>query len=122
MCRIPILLEVVPKEFKKIKKYLIKSIINGGGDGPDNQPSLARNAFLRLLFGEWTEAQTVFSKNRDRLLTTAMSRKFLAAILAHCEVAPLVSDEHFSADGTLLSAWASLKSVKPKGEDTLPGR
>lgn len=95
---------------------------NGGGDGPDNQPSLARNAFLRLLFGEWTEAQTVFSKNRDRLLTTAMSRKFLAAILAHCEVAPLVSDEHFSADGTLLSAWASLKSVKPKGEDTLPGR
>lgn len=44
---------------------------------------------------------TVFSKNRDRLLTTDMARKFLAAIIAHREVAPLLSDEHFSVDGTL---------------------
>ena len=53
---------------------------------------------------------TVFTKNRDRLLTTDMSRKFLAAILAHREVAPLLSDEHFSVDGTLVKAWASMKS------------
>ena len=52
---------------------------------------------------------TVFSKNRDRLLTTDMARKFLAAILAHREVAPLLSDEHFSVDGTLVKAWASMK-------------
>lgn len=39
---------------------------------------------------------TVFTKNRDRLLTTEMSRKVMAAILAHREVAPLLSDEHFS--------------------------
>jgi hypothetical protein len=63
---------------------------------------------------------TVFSKNRDRLLTTDMSRKFLAAILAHHEVAPLLSDEHFSVDGTLVKAWASLKSFQPKGEDAPP--
>ena len=63
---------------------------------------------------------TVFTKNRDRLLTTDMSRKFLGAILAHREVAPLLSDEHFSVDGTLVKAWASMKSFQPKGEDMPP--
>ncbi len=57
---------------------------------------------------------TVFSKNRDRLLTTVMSRKVMAAILAHPEVRPLLSDEHFSVDGTLIKAWASMKSFQPK--------
>jgi len=57
---------------------------------------------------------TVFSKNRDRLLTTDMSRKVMAAILAHPEVKPLLSDEHFSVDGTLVKAWASMKSFQPK--------
>ena len=63
---------------------------------------------------------TVFSKNRDRLLTTDMARKFLAAILAHREVAPLLSDEHFSVDGTLVKAWASMKSFQPKPEISPP--
>jgi transposase len=63
---------------------------------------------------------TVFTKNRDRLLTTDMSRKFLAAILAHREVAPLLSDEHFSVDGTLVKAWASMKSFQPKSEGMPP--
>jgi len=62
---------------------------------------------------------TVFSKNRDRLLTTDMSRKVMAAILAHPSVRPLLSDEHFSVDGTLIKAWASMKSFQPK-EDTAP--
>jgi transposase len=61
---------------------------------------------------------TVFTKNRDRLLTTEMSRKVMAAILAHREVAPLLSDEHFSVDGTLVKAWASMKSFQPKATDT----
>jgi IS5 family transposase len=56
----------------------------------------------------------VFTKNRDRLLNTDIARKFLAAILAHKDVAPLLSDEHFSVDGTLIEAWASMKSFKPK--------
>ena len=63
---------------------------------------------------------TVFTKNRDRLLTTEMSRKVMAAILAHREVAPLLSDEHFSVDGTLVKAWASMKSFQPKADTTLP--
>lgn len=57
---------------------------------------------------------TVFSKNRDRLLTTDIARQFLAAILADNAVAPLLSDEHFSVDGTLIQAWASMKSFQPK--------
>ena len=59
---------------------------------------------------------TVFSKNRDRLLNTDIARKFLIAILAHKDVAPLLSDEHFSVDGTLIEAWASMKSFQPKAE------
>jgi len=63
---------------------------------------------------------TVFTKNRDRLLTTGMSRKVMAAILAHRAVAPLLSDDHFPVDGTLVKAWASMKSFQPKGGDTPP--
>jgi transposase len=63
---------------------------------------------------------TVFSKNRDRLLTTHIARKMLAAIRADRAnayrerqaltkaVKPLLSDEHFSVDGTLVQAWASI--------------
>jgi hypothetical protein len=63
---------------------------------------------------------TVFTKNRDRLLTTDMSRKLMAAILAHPEVRPLLSDEHFSVDGTLVKAWASMKSFQPKNSAPPP--
>ena len=63
---------------------------------------------------------TVFTKNRDRLLTTEMSRKVIAAILAHPEVRPLLSDEHFSVDGTLVKAWASMKSFQPKDSTSPP--
>lgn len=63
---------------------------------------------------------TVFTKNRDRLLSTEMSRKVLAAILAHQEVAPLLSDDHFSVDGTLVKAWASMKSFRRKAVGTPP--
>jgi hypothetical protein len=63
---------------------------------------------------------TVFTKNRDRLLSTEMSRKVMAAILAHREVAPLLSDDHFSVDGTLIKAWASMKSFQPKAETAPP--
>jgi transposase len=63
---------------------------------------------------------TVFTKNRDRLLSTEMSRKVMAAILAHRNVAPLLSDEHFSVDGTLVKAWASMKSFQPKADAAPP--
>ena len=63
---------------------------------------------------------TVFTKNRDRLLTTDMARKVMAATLAHREVAPLLSDEHFSVDGTLIKAWASMKSFQPQTDGSPP--
>ena len=76
--------------------------------------------FVGLGIDDPVRVPTVFSKNRDRLLTTDMSRKFLAAILAHREVEPLLSDEHFSVDGTLVKAWASMKSFQPEGDDAPP--
>lgn len=58
---------------------------------------------------------SVFSKNRDRLLEGDIAAKFLAAVLAQPKVKKLLSSDHFSVDGTLIEAWASMKSVKPKG-------
>lgn len=64
---------------------------------------------------------SVFSKNRDRLLEADVAGKFLAAVLAHPKVKPLLSDEHFSVDGTLIEAWASMKSFRVKdGGDEPP--
>src|SRR4051794_6455045 len=57
---------------------------------------------------------SVFSKNRDRLLEGDIAGKFLAAVLAQPKVKKLLSTDHFSVDGTLIEAWASMKSVKPK--------
>jgi transposase len=55
-----------------------------------------------------------FSKNRDRLLEGEIATKFLAAVLSQPRVKRLLSSEHFSVDGTLIQAWASMKSFKPK--------
>lgn len=73
--------------------------------------------FVGLSIDEPVWVPTVFTKNRDRLLTTDMSQKLMTAILAHEKVAPLLSDDHFSVDGTLVEAWASFKSFKPKAAD-----
>jgi transposase len=68
---------------------------------------------------------TVFTHNRDRLLEAAVAHEFLAALLALPQVKKLLSSEHFSVDGTLIEAWASMKSFRPKdgsGEPPSPGR
>ena len=57
---------------------------------------------------------TTFTKNRDRLQQGEVFEKFMAKLLNHPKVKPLLSDEHFSVDGTLIEAWASHKSFKPK--------
>ena len=57
---------------------------------------------------------STFSKNRDRLLDGAIAAKFLAAVLAQPRVKKLLSTDHFSVDGTLIEAWASVKSFKPR--------
>ena len=66
---------------------------------------------------------TVLSKNRDRLLTSDIAQKFLAALLAQPQVAKLLSAEHFPVDGTMLKAFASIKSFRAEdGSDKPPGR
>src|SRR6266851_4023325 len=57
---------------------------------------------------------STFSKNRDRLLEGEIAAKFLTAVLAQPRVKRLLSSEHFSVDGTLIEAWASMKSFRPK--------
>lgn len=65
---------------------------------------------------------TVFTKNRDRLLDGEIAGKFFAAVLNHARINGLLSDEHFSVDGTLIQAWASMKSFRPKdGSGKPPG-
>jgi transposase len=68
---------------------------------------------------------STFSKNRERLLGADVAAKFLAAVLRHPKVTRFLSDEHFSVDGTLVEAWASLKSFRAKDgsdEPPAPGR
>ncbi len=68
---------------------------------------------------------TVFTHNRDRLLEADVAREFLAALLALPKVKRLLSDDHFSVDGTLIDSWASMKSFRPKdgsGDPPDPGR
>src|ERR1700740_729037 len=68
---------------------------------------------------------TVFTKNRDRLLEADVARKFLAELMEHKGLRGLLSDEHFSVDGTQIAAWASMKSFKARdgsGDPPGPGR
>jgi transposase len=59
---------------------------------------------------------TVYTKNRDRFLEGEVAAQFFQAVLGQPEVRALLSQEHFSVDGTLIEAWASMKSFKPKDE------
>src|SRR5271154_221376 len=64
---------------------------------------------------------TVFTKNRERFLDGAITEKFFSAVLEQARQAGLLSDEHFTVDGTLVEAWASFKSIKPKDDDPTSG-
>ena len=70
---------------------------------------------LGLDDGVW-DAST-FCHNRDRLLEAEVSAKLLTGVVEHRKVRGLLSRDHFSVDGTLIEAWASMKSFRPKGED-----
>jgi hypothetical protein len=57
---------------------------------------------------------TSFTKNRDRLLEADVAKEFLQRVVEQARSGGLTSDEHFTVDGTLLEAWASLKSFQPR--------
>ena len=63
---------------------------------------------------------STFSKNRQRLLDNDVARQFFVAVLEEAKRRELLSDEHFTVDGTLLEAWASMKSVQPKDKEGGP--
>src|SRR5437016_2977014 len=73
--------------------------------------------FIGLDMDEAVWVPTVFSKNRDRLLAGDIAEKFFAQVLEQARDAKLLSDEHFSVDGTLIEAWASQKSFQKKEGD-----
>ncbi len=67
---------------------------------------------------------STFSKNRDRLLEGEIAAKFLSAVMAQPKVKRLLSSDHFSVDGTLIEAWASIKSFRRRdgGDNDSGGR
>jgi len=73
--------------------------------------------FLDMELIEESFDATVFSKNRERLMEHEVGRLFFEAVVKQAREAGLMSDDHFTVDGTLIEAWASLKSFRPKGED-----
>jgi transposase len=70
--------------------------------------------FIGLNLDEPVWDVTVFTKNRDRLLEADVARQFLCEVVSQARSSNLTSDEHFTVDGTLLEAWASLKSFQRK--------
>jgi transposase len=76
--------------------------------------NLAYRWFVGLPMNEPVWDPTVYTKNRDRLLNSDIAERFFDEILAVIDRSGIASDEHFSVDGTLLEAWASMKSFQRK--------
>jgi len=76
--------------------------------------------FVGMNMDEGVWHPTVYSKNRDRLLAADVARKFFVLVVAEAREMGWMSDEHFTVDGTLLEAWASLKSFKKRDSGAEP--
>src|SRR6266702_6611422 len=76
--------------------------------------------FVGLNLDEEVWDATSFTKNRDRLLEADVAKQFLAQVVEQARAQGLTSNEHFTVDGTLLEAWASLKSFQPKQGKSAP--
>jgi len=77
--------------------------------------------FVGLSMDDRVWHHATFSKNRDRLMQAHIAQAFFERVLAEAKANGLTSDEHFSVDGTLIEAWASLKSYRPRdGSDDPP--
>jgi len=76
--------------------------------------------FLGLGLDEPVWDHSSFSKNQERLIQTNIAARFLTEVLEQARRKKLLSKDHFSVDGTLIKAWASIKSFKPKDDDQDP--
>src|SRR6202790_1828942 len=118
----------------------VRELFAREGRSPTPPEELARALLLQVFYGIRSERQlmeqldynllyrwfvglspddpvwdpTTFTKNRDRLQNGDVFTKFMTRLLNHSQVKPLLSDEHFSVDGTLIEAWASQKSFRPR--------
>ncbi len=72
--------------------------------------------FLDIAVDDRVWDHSTFSQNQERLLRSEIATKFFSRILEQAKVAGLLSDEHFTVDGTLIESWASLKSFRPKDD------
>lgn len=77
--------------------------------------------FLGLNITDSAFDHSTFSKNRQRLMDNAIAEAVLGAVVREAQRRGLVSEEHFTVDGTLLQAWASLKSLSPRGQERPDG-
>lgn len=82
---------------------------------------IAFNILFRWFVGLSMDApvwdHSTFTKNRDRLLESEIAKLFFAKVVARAKKKRFLSDEHFTVDGTLIEAWASMKSFQPKEDD-----
>ena len=76
--------------------------------------------FIGLSIDQPVWNHSVYSKHRDDILKSDVTRQFFKLIVEQAKEANLLSDEHFTVDGTILEAWASVKSVRPKDEEAPP--
>lgn len=79
--------------------------------------------FVGLSMDDVVWDHSTFTKNRDRFLESDLAGAFFSGVISQAEEAGLLSDEHFTVDGTLIDAWASMKSFRPKevGNDSSSG-
>lgn len=117
----------IPPE--KLLRALLLQAVYGVRSERQLMEQLDYNLLFRWFVGLGVDAPvwdvTVFTKNRERLLEGGVAARFLTTVLERPRVKALLSDEHFSVDGTLIEAWASMKSFRPKdggGEPPGPGR
>lgn len=82
--------------------------------------SLLFRWFLGMSLDEQVWDNSSFTTNQERLIKTDVAARFLAEVLAQAKRSKLLSKDHFSVDGTLIQAWASLKSFKPTDDDQEP--
>lgn len=81
------------------------------------QYNLLYRWFLDMDMLEEAFVPTTFTKNRDRLLKHHVAERFFDAVVSQAKGAGLMSSDHFSVDGTMIEAWASMKSFRPKDDD-----
>jgi transposase len=112
----------IPPE-KRLRALLVQMLYSVRSERQLMEPldyNLLFRWFVGLSMDDPVWDPTVFTKNRERLLRGDIARAFFERVLAQAQGHQLLSAEHFTVDGTLIEAWAGLKSFKKKGTAAAP--